>query len=81
MVDQLTGRIDKMLAGTSHVKHRCDKENDQAENEEIKGDSSGNRRLPEATVRFNMLCGLHLGFPQYKMDKQHHLKWSGSNAA
>jgi hypothetical protein len=50
MVDQLTGRIDKMLAGASHVKHRCDKENDQAENEEIKGDSSGNRRLPESTI-------------------------------
>jgi hypothetical protein len=50
MIDQLTGRIDKMLAGATHVKQRCDKENDQSENEEIKGDSSGNRRLPEPTI-------------------------------
>jgi hypothetical protein len=39
-----------MFAGTRHVKHRCDEENNQAENQEIKGNPSGNRRLPEPTV-------------------------------
>jgi hypothetical protein len=63
MIDQLTGRIDKMFAGASHVKHGCYKENDQAEDQEIKGNPSGHRWLPETTVRFNMLYRLHLGCP------------------
>ena len=50
MVDQLTGGIDEMFSDTTHVKHRGDKENDQAEKQKIKSNSSGNRRLPEPTV-------------------------------
>jgi hypothetical protein len=50
MVDQLTGRIDKMFAGASHVKHRGDKEDNYAENKKIEGNLPGNRGLPEPTV-------------------------------
>jgi hypothetical protein len=52
-----------MFAGASHVKHGGDKENDQAEDQEIKRNPPGNRRLPEPTVRFNMLYGFHMEYP------------------
>jgi hypothetical protein len=63
MVDQLAGRIDKMSAGCSHVKHGGDKEHNQAEYQKIKGDPSGDRWFPEPTVRFNMLCRFHQKCP------------------
>jgi hypothetical protein len=63
MVDQPAGRIDKMLAGCSHIKQGGDKENNQAEYQKIKGNPSGDRWLPEPTVRFNMLYRFHMDGP------------------
>jgi hypothetical protein len=52
-----------MFAGTSHVKHGGDKENNDAENKKIEGNSPGNRRFPEMAVRFKVLYGLHMDCP------------------
>jgi hypothetical protein len=63
MIDQLAGRIDKMSADCSHIKHGGDKKNNQAECQEIKGNPSGNRWFPEAAVGFNVLYGFHMDCP------------------
>jgi hypothetical protein len=63
MIDHLTGGTNKMLARAAHIEHGGDKENYQAEDEKVKGNSSGHCRLPETAIRFEMFRGLHLGFP------------------
>jgi hypothetical protein len=63
MIDQLTGGMDKMFLGASHVKYGGDKENDDAENKKIEGNPPGNRRFPETAIQFKVLCGLHINCP------------------
>jgi hypothetical protein len=55
--------MNEMFAGAADVKHRRDKKYNQTENQKIKRNPSGNRRLPEPTVRFKMFYGFHMVFP------------------
>jgi hypothetical protein len=69
-----------LLCPPNEKKSRCEKYN-QTENKKIQCNSSGDRGLPESTVRFEMFDGFHLFIPQCKIDQQHNLKWLGINAA
>jgi hypothetical protein len=64
-----------------HVNKSCCYKNNQTENKKIEGNSSGDRGLPEPTVRFDMFYGFHLDFPYSKINKQRRMRWSGFNAA
>jgi hypothetical protein len=66
VINQFDDRPGEMPLGPPRVKKGCRQKDNQTENKKIQRDSSGDRGLPEATVRFEMLYGFHMGGPYHK---------------